>query len=127
MRGWMAMVHPDDRAGVTLRFKNLTTDPNSADVYRVVHPSGVIRWVSARRCHILAEDGHVVLVGGVTEDITDRMARESKRESETNRLETLVVERTRALEEANTELRAFSHTAAHDLKSPLHGIAGLAF
>lgn len=42
------------------------------------------------------------------------------------RLEDLVAQRTASLAEANQALDAFTRSAAHDLKSPLHGIAGLA-
>jgi signal transduction histidine kinase len=70
-------------------------------------------------------EGAAVLVGGIAEDITARKERDEARDALHHRLESLVAERTAALQDANLELEAFTRTAAHDLKTPLNAIVGL--
>lgn len=122
---WMEAVHPEDRVHV-LTVQDLSPSQPAVECqYRVVRPDGSIRWVVDRKKQILDSSGHVVMLGGIAEDITARRERDHALEQLNGRLESLVAERTRDLEQANIELEAFSRTAAHDLKSPLNGIAGM--
>ena len=45
----------------------------------------------------------------------------------TERLESLVEERTRRLEELNAELEHFAHTVSHELEAPLRAVLGFAY
>lgn len=122
---WQEAVHPEDRA-LALTVQDLSpSQPALECQYRVVRPDGSIRWVVDRKKQILDASGQVVMLGGIAEDITARQEQDQALEQLNSRLESLVAERTRELEQANIELEAFSRTAAHDLKSPLNGIAGL--
>ena len=122
---WLEAVHPEDRAHA-LAVQDLSRSQPAVECqYRVVRPDGSIRWVVDRKKQILDASGQVVMLGGIAEDITVRKERDQALEQLNSRLESLVAERTRELEQTNIELEAFSRTAAHDLKSPLNGIAGL--
>jgi light-regulated signal transduction histidine kinase (bacteriophytochrome) len=67
----------------------------------------------------------VMMLGGIAEDVTASKERDEAQRQVTSKLEQLVADRTKELEQANAELDAFSRTAAHDLKNPLNGIQRL--
>jgi PAS domain S-box-containing protein len=122
---WSQAVHPEDLSRVA-DLRKLAPGQDSLECdYRIVRPDGSVRWVLDRKRLIRDETGSVVLVGGIVEDITARKERDEAREALNSRLEALVAARTSELQQANIELEAFSRTAAHDLKSPLNGIAGM--
>jgi PAS domain S-box-containing protein len=120
---WLECVHPEDRDRVMA--SSLAPRQAVTLEYRIVRPDGSVRWVEDRKKLICDSDGSAVMMGGIAEDITARKERDEAQGLLKHRLERLVAERTRALEQANLELEAFSRTAAHDLKTPLNGIVGL--
>jgi PAS domain S-box-containing protein len=69
-------------------------------------PGSTGRWLEVVRIPIRDDDGTVVAVAGHARDVTERIEAEARRERDRARLEDLVEERTRALEEANARLRA---------------------
>jgi len=85
-------------------------------------PETVREWLL--NCHPLAVDGAVL--GAVISmlDVTD-LKRAQRALGEANLLlERRIRERTAQLDDANTELRAFAHTIAHDLRAPLRNVQG---
>ena len=124
-RLWRAAVHPDDVDRVLEMPAPGAGADGVACEYRIVRPDGSVRWIEDRKRVIRDENGAVTAACGIAEDITARKERDEARDALNGRLEALVRERTLALEQANIELEAFSRTAAHDLKSPLNGIAGM--
>jgi len=75
--GWVRSVHPDDRAtmGLTEEAAELSGEPLTLD-FRVLRPSGEVRWVTATTTPLLDDDGNVRSHVGTLEDITDRRATE---------------------------------------------------
>jgi PAS domain S-box-containing protein len=124
---WLAYVHPDDRERAAASMAVVSAQGAAVSEYRIVRPDGSTRWVQDRKQLIRDEEGRVVMIGGIAEDITARRENEAASEALQARLEDLVGQRTYALEQANIELEAFSRTAAHDLKSPLNGIVGMSY
>jgi signal transduction histidine kinase len=87
-------------------------------------PETVREWLL--NCHPLAVDGHVLGAVMSMLDVTD-LKRAQRELGEANLLlERRIRERTAQLDDANTELRAFAHTIAHDLRAPLRNVQGYA-
>jgi len=76
--------------------------------------------VSLNRTTYRGRGGTLVMAREVTKDVEARAALEALKVS----LEERVSQRTAELESANRELDAFARSAAHDLRTPLHGILG---
>jgi PAS domain S-box-containing protein len=122
---WLEAIHPDDRPSAQSIAMGTDSAGSVTQQYRIVRPDGIIRWVEDRKKVIRDDDGNIMMLGGIAEDITSGKERDEAQRQLTSQLEQMVADRTKELEQANAELDAFSRTAAHDLKNPLNGIIGL--
>lgn len=80
---WTYSLHPDDRLLAEESFKKISqTGGGEPREYRIIRPDGTIRWISDRGFAIFGEDGKVLRIAGIAEDITERKhAEEELRES----------------------------------------------
>ncbi len=82
-------IHPDDRLGVRKTLKALPEE-EAEQVFRVVRPDGMIRWVRSRAFTVYNEQGEAYRVAGIREDITEiKQAEQALRKSE-KELRTLI-------------------------------------
>ena len=69
---WLQAVHPDDRARVNEAARTRQRTGAYDEEYRVVRPDGAIRWVRDRAFPVHDEEGAVIRIAGVAEDVTER-------------------------------------------------------
>ncbi|HVF16213.1 MAG TPA: PAS domain-containing protein, partial [Steroidobacteraceae bacterium] len=79
-----SLTHPDDRRRVREDIHNALVLRNRFDSeYRIVHANGEIRWVWERGTGVLNEQGELVAIEGLIQDITERkQSHQALREAE---------------------------------------------
>lgn len=103
--GYIARVHPDDRARVLETVGGVASAGGSfAHQYRIVRPDGEVRWVMARGDAGRNPGGAVTGLEGVCQDITEQKEAEEAIRRLNEGLETRVAERTAELRAANEQL-----------------------
>ncbi len=74
---WRSIVYPDDLAAAEARIAEAVRNRTPlSNRYRIVLPSGEVRWVRARGDMVADETGRIVRMTGLCVDVTDRMAAE---------------------------------------------------
>ena len=88
--------------------------------------NGELFWENTQISPVLDAAGQITHYVAVKEDVTERKRAEQALVILNLELEQRVAARTQAIEAANRELRAFSHSVSHDLRTPLRAILGFA-
>ncbi|HYM08300.1 MAG TPA: PAS domain S-box protein [Terriglobales bacterium] len=86
-RSWQDCVYPEDLGRVKKSMRALPGGELNVE-FRIVHPDGSIRWIWDRAFPVRDQDGRVVRVVGIAEDITER----KRAEEEAHLLQTLTLE-----------------------------------
>ncbi len=90
-------------------------------------PFGVLGAHTTRQRRFTDDDSHFLqAVANVLAEAIERYRAQAEVRQLNERLEQSVLERTRELEQANAALEAFSVWVSHDLRTPVHGMQGLA-
>jgi len=80
---WSDAIHPDDRQRVLAAVQTKQITERYDEEYRIVRPDGTIRWIRDRAFPVRGDDGEIIRIAGVAEDITERKhATDELRESE---------------------------------------------
>lgn len=115
-KSFLDAIHPDDRQQVERALRSQSTGFYEQE-YRVVKPSGEVRWVKDRAFPVRDEKGQVFRVAGIAEDITPLREARERLEASRNQMA------------ANAKFAALGEMAsgiAHEINNPLAVIHGLA-
>jgi PAS domain S-box-containing protein len=140
------LLHEEDRERARIAVENAVASGGAYDVeYRVRHPHkpGVWNWIAAKGQGIYADDGSVVGMMGLVQDISTRKSDEETLRAQTEALRTLneTAQKARAeaekaaaekerlyrqAEESSRLKEEFLATISHELRTPLSAILGWA-
>lgn len=121
---YLAMVHPDDRERVIEATNRVFHEhvPYSHDE-RILLPDGLMRYLHTWAHPVLDDDGKLVRLVGVCQDITEQKRAEAQVLELNRDLERRVAERMRTIERSLRDVEAFNAMISHDLRAPLQVIA----
>ena len=113
--GWERFMHPDDFVETTRRWQqSLRTGEPFTTEHRWRDQQGHYRWFLARAEAIRDTHGEIVLWVGTNTDVHDFKQAQHQLETQNARLR-----------RTNEDLDNFIYTASHDLKQPIHNMAGI--
>lgn len=104
---WMETLHPDDRDSVLAQataYRLAADKPHAPLEYRIVLPSGDIRWIWGYLFVVGDPQGKRTLLCGISEDVTQRKLAAEAERADKEKLEAMVQLRTVELTELNQVL-----------------------
>jgi len=94
---WIAAIVPEDREMIFTHLPKQRAGELTQIEYRIMRPDGQIRWIEARTFPIINEEGVIVRIAGIAEDISEGKWQQQQLEKYRHRLVELVKERTSQL------------------------------
>lgn len=86
---WFQRVHPEDQPKLLQALSQIKQGEQSG-IYRIFHPDGTLRWLRSRCYPIWNDQGEIVRISGVTEDITEQKQAELALQESEHRLKAIL-------------------------------------
>jgi PAS domain S-box-containing protein len=115
-KGWIEIVHPQEREeSIRLWEHSINTGEDFIFEHRFRRADGEYHWQLSRAVPQRDVNGIIQQWIGTSTDIHEQ-------KNITEKLESLVADRTKELQRSNEDLQQFAHVASHDLKEPVRKI-----
>ena len=101
---WTQAIHPDDRSRVIDELR--AAERGAFDsTFRILRQDGSTRWIRDQGFPVYDDDGHMIRIAGIAEDVTDTKEVEGQLRKAKEELEARVTARTTELASVNEELK----------------------
>ncbi|MBI3529981.1 MAG: PAS domain S-box protein [Betaproteobacteria bacterium] len=75
---WFAFIHPEDRPRMLEVIERSAHRSGYVEEYRIVRPDGSVRWISDKAFPVFDDEGRIVRIAGISDDITERKLAEHR-------------------------------------------------